>query len=63
MDRNPTKDQIAFKINCCARGCVYKIECVECREGVVKLFCIMTDKIKYERMKGHIRKINEKDEG
>ena len=63
MDHNPTKDQIAFKINCFTRGCVYKIECVECREGVVKLFGIMTDKIKYERMKGHIRKINEKDDG
>ena len=27
-----------IKINCSARGCVYQIECVECKESIVKMY-------------------------
>ena len=51
-----------IKINCRARGCVYQIECVECKESVVKMYRGQTGRSIYERMKEHISKWSEEAE-
>ena len=38
---------------------MYKIDCLECKKAVAKIFRGKTDKIQFERMKEYIRKLDE----
>lgn len=42
-----------IKVNCRTRGCVYEIECLDCRLTVTKQYRGQTGRSLYERMKEH----------
>ena len=44
-----------IQINCRARGCVYEIECTDCKETVTKQYRGQSGRSIYERMKEHFR--------
>ena len=49
-----------IQINCRARGCVYEIECTDCKETVTKQYRGQSGRSIYERMKEHFREWEQK---
>ena len=51
-----------IRINCRARGCVYEIECTDCKQTVTKQYRGQTGRSIYERMKEHFKEWEDRSE-